>query len=157
MSSALTLVTGLGLGFIMQNTMLVTQNSVELRDMGAASGTVTLFRTIGGSLGVALLGSIFTSRTEDGLAARLGPEQAHKIVSGGTHVTPEILRTLPARVREAFEAGVTSGLHGVVFGGAVLASIAFVVAWFIREVPLRGFATAAPSPEDAPVAEPADV
>jgi EmrB/QacA subfamily drug resistance transporter len=147
MSSALTVVAGLGMGFIMQNTMLVTQNSVELRDMGAASGSVTLFRTIGGSLGVALLGSIYTSRLKGALVENLGPKAGHAMTSGGgVHVTPAALHTLPAAVRDAFKAGVTSGLHGTVVGGAVLALAGFVVAWFIREVPLRG---SAPTPAPA--------
>src|SRR5262249_30885097 len=138
MSSALTLGVGLGMGFIMQNTTLITQNSAELRDMGAASGSVTLFRTVGGSLGVALFGSIYTNRLEHTVGDRLGAEAAHKISSGGAHLTPAMLHTLPAPVREAFEAGVTSGLHGTVIGGAVVAFAAFIVAWFVREVPLRG-------------------
>jgi EmrB/QacA subfamily drug resistance transporter len=147
-SSALTLVAGLGMGFIMQNTMLVTQNSVELRDMGAASGSVTLFRTVGGSLGVALLGSIYTSRLKDTLVHHLGQKAGHAMTSGGIHVPPAALHTLPAPVRDAFKAGVTSGLHGTVIGGAVLAFAGFVVAWFIREVPLRGR-----GPGSAPVEE----
>ncbi|MDN3358656.1 DHA2 family efflux MFS transporter permease subunit [Actinomadura sp. DC4] len=146
-SSALTAVAGLGMGFIMQNTMLVTQNSVELRDMGAASGSVTLFRTIGGSLGVALLGSIYTSRLKDSLVDHLGPQAGHALTSGGgVHVTPGALHTLAAPVREAFKIGVTNGLHGTVIGGAVLAFAGFIVAWFIREVPLRG---SAPTPAPA--------
>jgi hypothetical protein len=124
------------MGFIMQNTTLITQNSVELRDMGAASGSVTLFRTVGGSLGIALLGSIFTSRLKDELTRRLGAGAGARVTS--SHVTPALLHRLPAQVREAFEAGVTSGLHGTLLGGAVLAAIGFGVAWLIREVPLRG-------------------
>jgi EmrB/QacA subfamily drug resistance transporter len=137
MSSALTLVVGLGMGFLMQNTMLITQNSAELRDMGAASGSVTLFRTIGGSLGVALLGSLYTSRMEHTLIGRLGAQAGHKIVSGGGHVTPALLHRLPTVVRDAFQLGVTNGLHGVVMGGAILAAVAFAIAWLVREVPLR--------------------
>ncbi|HZE34297.1 MAG TPA: MFS transporter [Actinoallomurus sp.] len=168
MSSALTLVAGLGMGFIMQNTMLVTQNSVAMRDMGAASGSVTLFRTVGGSLGVALLGSIYTSRLNDALVDRLGAKAGHALTSGGIHVPPSALHTLPAPVQGAFKLGVTNGLHGVVVGGAVLALAGFVVAWFIREVPLRGSGPA-PAPaggtggrhasrgEQAPVAAEAPV
>jgi hypothetical protein len=68
---------------------------------------------------------------------------------GGVHVTPAALHTLPAPVRDAFKIGVTSGLHGTVVGGAVLALAGFVVAWFIREVPLRGS-----GPKPAPAAGP---
>jgi EmrB/QacA subfamily drug resistance transporter len=138
MSSGLTVVVGLGMGFIMQNTTLVTQNSVELRDMGAASGSVTMFRTVGGSLGVALLGSIFTSRLKGTLTGHLGAKAGNALASGGSHVTPAALQTLPAPIRDAFKAGVTSGVHGTMIGGAVLAFVGFLVAWLIREVPLRG-------------------
>jgi EmrB/QacA subfamily drug resistance transporter len=151
-SSALTLVVGLGVGFLVQNTMLITQNSVQLRDMGAASGSVTLFRTIGGSLGVALLGSLYTSRMEHTLVDRLGAATAHKITSGG-QVTPALLRHLPAPVRDAFASGVTDGLHSVVLGGAVLAAAAFAVAWLIREVPLRGALPPSPQPASESINE----
>jgi EmrB/QacA subfamily drug resistance transporter len=151
-ASALTLVAGLGMGFIMQNTTLITQNSVTLRDMGAASGSVTLFRTIGGSLGIALLGSIFTSRLENTLSGRLGEKTGHSIASGGVHVTPSMLRDLPVQVQDAFKAGITSGLHGTMIGGAVLAFLGFVIAWFIREVPLRGGPGSTPSAELVPEA-----
>jgi EmrB/QacA subfamily drug resistance transporter len=149
-ASALTLVAGLGMGFIMQNTTLITQNSVELRDMGAASGSVTLFRTIGGSLGIALLGSIFTSRLENTLSGRLGEKAGHSIASGGVHVTPSMLKSLPVAVQDAFKSGITSGLHGTMIGGAVLAFLGFVIAWFVREVPLRGGPGSTPQAELVP-------
>ncbi|MVU77073.1 DHA2 family efflux MFS transporter permease subunit [Nocardia sp. ET3-3] len=50
---------GAGLGFVMQMTVLIAQNSVEMKDIGAASGVQTLFRTLGGSFGVALFGALF--------------------------------------------------------------------------------------------------
>src|SRR6266496_37624 len=53
---------GAGLGFMMQMTVLIAQNSVELKDMGVASGAATLFRTLGGSVGVALFGSLLNRR-----------------------------------------------------------------------------------------------
>jgi predicted MFS family arabinose efflux permease len=84
-ASALTAVVGVGMGFLLQNTLLITQNSVEQRDLGAASGAVTLFRTVGGSLGIALLGSVYASRLQDTLAARLGaPGRA--LVAGGARI-----------------------------------------------------------------------
>ncbi|WP_241684500.1 hypothetical protein [Actinomadura sp. J1-007] len=53
-------VVGAGLGFTMQMTMTIAQNSVEMRDLGAASAAVTLFRTLGGSLAVAVFGALFS-------------------------------------------------------------------------------------------------
>ncbi|SCK58621.1 drug resistance transporter, EmrB/QacA subfamily [Streptomyces sp. WMMB 714] len=58
-------VLGAGMGFLMQLTMLIAQNSVELKDMGVASSTTTLFRTIGGSFGVALMGTLFADRVQE--------------------------------------------------------------------------------------------
>ncbi|MFD0536745.1 MFS transporter [Actinomadura luteofluorescens] len=72
------LVLGAGMGFLMQNTMLIAQNSVEMKDMGAASGAATLFRTIGGSLGVSILGAVYSSRLTGGLSDRLGERAASR-------------------------------------------------------------------------------
>lgn len=60
---------GAGLGFLMQMTVLIAQNSVEMKDIGAASGVSTLFRTLGGSFGVALFGALFNHRAHAGIAA----------------------------------------------------------------------------------------
>jgi EmrB/QacA subfamily drug resistance transporter len=136
-ASALTAVLGLGMGFVMQNTTLITQNSVGLRDMGAATGAVTLFRTVGGSLGVALLGSIYTSKLTNTLTSGLG-QRGHQLISGGGAIPPSVVLRLPAPVREVFQSGVVNGLHGVLIGGAVVALLGFLVAWFIRAEPLRG-------------------
>ena len=138
------IVLGVGMGFLMQNTMLIAQNSVELKDMGAASGTATLFRTIGGSLGVSLLGAIYSSRVTEGLTARLGP-RGEELAAGGTQLTPAMLKQLPDTVRDAFMHAVTSGVSSVFLWGAGFAAIAFAVAWFVREVPLRGGDESAPN------------
>ncbi|OPC80358.1 MFS transporter [Embleya scabrispora] len=134
--SLLTAVIGLGVGCLVQNTVVITMNSVEVRDMGAANGANTLARLIGASLGVALLGVLFTRSVEDTIADRLG-------ASGGggapvdDNLTPERLRALPAPVRDAFADGMTSGLHAVAIGGAVIGVLTIAAAWLIREVPLR--------------------
>ncbi|HEX3591751.1 MAG TPA: MDR family MFS transporter [Pseudonocardiaceae bacterium] len=148
-ASALTVFVGLGMGFLMQNTMLITQNSAELRDMGAASGSVTLFRTIGGSLGIALLGSIYTTQLTNSLTSHLGAAGG-KLIQGGAQLPPSAVLRLPEPLRLAFQSGVVSGLHGVLIGGAIMAAVGFVVAWFIKAVPLRGGSPAAePAVEDA--------
>jgi EmrB/QacA subfamily drug resistance transporter len=149
-ASGLTLVVGLGMGFLMQNTMLITQNSVDLRDMGAASGSVTLFRSVGGSLGIAVLGSIYTTKLTDSLTSGLGA-QGNKLISGGGAIPPSVVLRLPAPIREVFQSGVVAGLHGVLIGGAIMAALGFVVAWFIKAEPLRGGAAPTTSPEPAVV------
>ncbi|KQX58998.1 MULTISPECIES: MDR family MFS transporter [unclassified Streptomyces] len=132
-ASALTAVLGAGMGFLTQATLLITMYAAEPRDMGAASGTVTLVRTLGGSLGVAVLGAVFTAR----------------LAGTDTHLTPAQAQRLPEPVRENLRAAVTDGVHGVLLGTALLAALALAVARFVREVPLRGAADAEADPGPA--------
>jgi EmrB/QacA subfamily drug resistance transporter len=136
LASGLTLIGGIGVGLLMQSTTIITINSAEPRDMGAASGSVTLWHTMGASLGVAVLGALYTSRLQDTLIDRLGPETGRRIVSGG-QLTTEALHRFPQPMREAAQAAVSSGVHAMAIGGAILGAIAFALAWFVREVPLR--------------------
>ncbi|MEV0825040.1 MFS transporter [Nonomuraea rubra] len=141
LASTLTLIGGLGVGLLMQSTTIITINSAEPRDMGAASGSVTLWHTMGASLGVATLGALYTARLQDTLIDRLGAETAT-----GISLTPEALTRLTPAAREAVRVAVSDGIHVMALGAATLGALAFALAWFIREVPLR---------DGAPSAEPA--
>lgn len=146
-SSLFMVVLGVGMGFLMQTTMLVMQNSVAQHDIGAASGASTLFRTIGGSLGVSLLGVLYTNNLVDTLTTRLGADQGAKL-SGG-QLTPAMVDGLPAMVRDAYQTAVTNGVVTAFLLAAVVAVIAVVATVLIREVPLRGSAPAPKAPEPA--------
>ncbi|MEU6787185.1 MDR family MFS transporter [Nonomuraea angiospora] len=150
-ASALTLVIGTGIGLVMQSTTLITINGADPRDMGAASGTVTLLRTVGGSLGIAVLGTLYAARMRTDLTARLGPGQAGQLERSG-ELTPGSLPRLPAPVADAVREAVTSGLHALLLGAAGLAVVSFALAWLIRETPLRTETTPQPDPEAAPQA-----
>ncbi|MGW0390300.1 MDR family MFS transporter [Streptomyces sp. NPDC003042] len=151
-------VLGAGLGFLMQITMLVAQNSVEMKDMGVASSSATLFRTLGGSFGVALMGSLFTTRVTDTMADRLGPEAA--TAAGSAQLDAASLAKLPEAVRDAYQHAVAAGTHSAFLLGAVIAVLGFAAAWFVKEVPLRGAgpgADAGPGPGPAEAAKSAPV
>ncbi|MQA94613.1 MAG: DHA2 family efflux MFS transporter permease subunit [Streptosporangiales bacterium] len=141
---------GIGLGFLMQTTMLIAQNSAPQRQMGVASSTATYFRTIGGSIGVSMLGAVFASRVQDTLVDRLGPVAGERLASGGGQLTPKMLAALPEPVRDAYLTAVTHGVQGLFWLGAVFMAVVVVVAIFVREVPLRSFDTPAPQPEAVP-------
>ncbi|WP_280716367.1 MDR family MFS transporter [Kitasatospora sp. MAP5-34] len=127
------IVLGAGMGFLMQITMLVAQNSVELKDMGVASSTATLFRTIGGSFGVALFGALFNNRVTDTMKASGVP------MSGGTgQLGPAQLKKLAAPVQDAYHHAVSNGIHTVFLWGAVISLVSVAAAVFLREIPLRG-------------------
>ncbi|MET8697438.1 MDR family MFS transporter [Kitasatospora sp. NPDC004723] len=133
-------VLGAGMGFLMQITMLVAQNSVEIKDMGVASSTATLFRTIGGSFGVALFGALFNNRVTETMNERLGSAAGAGGSQGGdpAQLSPAALKALPAPVQDAYHHAVANGMHTVFLWGAAVAVIAVAAAVFMREVPLRG-------------------
>ncbi len=140
-SGAYMAVLGIGMGMLMQTTNLVMQNAVDRRDIGAASGASTLFRTVGGSIGVSLLGVLYARGLTGSLTAQLGAAQAGHVAGGTT--TPALLSSLPASVRTAYEAAVTSGVTSAFLWAGVAATLAVGAAWLVRETPLR--ATPAPA------------
>jgi predicted MFS family arabinose efflux permease len=62
---------GAGLGLVLQVLVIAVQNSADYADLGAATSGVTFFRTIGGSFGVAIFGSVFSNRLAGQLASAL--------------------------------------------------------------------------------------
>ncbi|SHM84433.1 MDR family MFS transporter [Actinacidiphila paucisporea] len=140
-ASALTLVIGVGIGVLLQSTLLTTMHHAAPRDMGAATGTVTLVRTIGGSLGVAVLGAVQGSRMSGVLAERLGSGTEERLTAGGG-LTPALLKDMPLATRDVVADAVSSALHGVLVGAAVLSAIAFGTAWFVRAAPATAAAAA---------------
>ncbi|MFI2372483.1 MDR family MFS transporter [Streptomyces sp. NPDC018833] len=127
-------VLGAGMGFLMQITMLVAQNSVEMKDMGVASSASTLFRTLGSSFGVAIMGALFTARVQDEMAARGGA----RATAASAQLDAASLAKLPDPVREAYEFAVASGTHAAFLVGGAVAVVGLVAAFFVKEVPLRG-------------------
>jgi EmrB/QacA subfamily drug resistance transporter len=141
-------VLGIGMGFLMQITTLIAQNSVSPRDMGVASSSRAFFQQIGGSIGVAMFGAIFTRRLTAALSARL--PGAHVSAAGG-QVDPATVNHLPAVIRDGVFYAISHAVDGV-FLWALPASVAvFVLACCIKEIPLRG--RAEPSGEAAAPAQ----
>ncbi|MFF7335258.1 MDR family MFS transporter [Streptomyces sp. NPDC090306] len=142
-------VLGAGMGCLMQITMLVAQNSVEMKDMGVASSSTTLFRTLGSSFGVAIMGALFNSRVQDEMSRRAGAVGS-KVTERSAQLDAASLAKLPAAAREAYQHAVSSGTHAAFLLGAAVAVLVLVSAVFVRETPLRGA-----GPDAAP-GDPAD-
>jgi hypothetical protein len=113
-----------------------------MRDVGAASGAATLFRTVGGSLGVSLLGTLFANRLTSELSSSVGAAGAGQLTGGG-QLTPAMLGQLPEALRTAYQSAVTAGVGVVFLWAGIIALLAVVGALVIREVPLRGSAAPA--------------
>jgi EmrB/QacA subfamily drug resistance transporter len=133
---------GLGLGCLMQVVMTVAQNSVEVRDMGAGSAASRFFQSIGGSFGASVFGAIMTARLTSSLTGSLGGAAADKLTGAGQRMSPEVLAQLPKVVRDAYLAAVADGVGTVFLWAVPVAVLVFLVAWLIKEVPLRGAAPA---------------
>ncbi len=147
-SSLYMVVLGVGMGFLMQTSMLIAQNSVEQKDLGAASGAATFFRSIGGSFGVSLFGAIFANRLADSAA---GPAFAGSGGGEGGAMNLEALKKLTGPVREAVLGGLADAISHVFFWAVLFTVAVPVLAWFIKEVPLRATNDVRPAgatPED---------
>ncbi|MER7955731.1 DHA2 family efflux MFS transporter permease subunit [Streptomyces sp. NPDC096030] len=144
-------VMGLGLGMMMQNLVLCTQNQVAPADLGSASSVVTFFRSLGGAIGVSALGAILAHRVtnyvQDGMAA-LGPKAAG-MSGGGTGGGIPDMDKLPAPIRTVMEDAYGHGVGDVFLYSAPFALLAFLVTLFIKEVALKS--SSAPKADDAPV------
>ena len=114
--SSYMLVLGLGLGMVMQVLVLAVQNAVDYRDLGVATSGSILFRSIGGSIGVALFGAIFANRLATELAA-VGAARACR--AGGSDV--DAVHALPADVQAHVLDAFTAALQPVFLTAAVLA------------------------------------
>lgn len=145
-------VLGLGLGLVMQVLVLAVQNAVDYRHLGVATSGTTLFRSIGGTVGVSLFGAIFTATLAANLAAAL---PGGLTLSAAT--APTAIQALPSATRSLYLDAFTAALHPVFLHAAAIAAVGFALSWFLQDVPLRGAARgAAPGPAIAQDRSPGD-
>jgi EmrB/QacA subfamily drug resistance transporter len=130
-------VLGLGLGMTMQVLVLATQNSVDYRYLGVATSGSTLFRQIGGSIGVSAFGAIFSNNLSHELASRI-PKSVHV----PTAANPAVVSHLPPGIKEPYISAFSAALQPVFTVAAAVALVAFLLSWLLREIPLRQTAAA---------------
>ncbi len=119
---AFLVVLGLGIGMSMQNLVLAVQNTVDVRDIGAATSLVAFLRSLGGTVGVTVLGVVLNNRVT--------------ALSGSSTGLEGLATDTPAQA-EALRAAYGDGI-ALVFGIAAIASLLTLVAvTLIHEVPLR--------------------
>jgi len=126
------LLLGLGLGLVMQVLVLAAQNAVDYRLLGVATSGATLFRQIGGAIGVSVFGAIFTNELTRELARRL-PAGAHAPASA----SPAAIHHLPPLVHAVYVTAVAVALHPVFLTASAVMVVAFGLSWALRDVPLR--------------------
>ena len=131
-------VLGISLGLIIQVLVIAVQNSADYADLGAATSGATFFRSIGGAFGVSVFGAIFSNRLTGELTSALRGvtlPPGFKIASAAAD--PELLKRLPGAIRADVQHAYSLALHPVFLTAIPVALVAFVLSWFLREVPLR--------------------
>jgi EmrB/QacA subfamily drug resistance transporter len=122
---------GAGLGMVMQVLVLAVQNSVPFKHMGVATSGAMMFRSIGGSIGVATFGALFTQ----GLQTRLAT-----LVPAGTELPqafgPATVHQLPAALRDDYLQAFGGALSTVYIVAGCLIALAFTLAWLFEDIPL---------------------
>ena len=130
---------GAGLGFTMQTIVTAVQNSVERRDMGAATSSITFFRQMGGSVGAALFGAVLSSRLAHYLAEQLAAAGIRP-GAGGPRVEAnnvQAIQQLTEPVKSVVLHAFTNALDDVFLVGVPFVAVAIVVALLLKEEPLR--------------------
>jgi MFS family permease len=127
---------GTGVGMSMQNLVLVVQNSVALTDLGAASGAITFFRSLGGTIGVSVLGAVLANRVTDLSTGKLAAIGVNASAGGGETGTLD-LGGLPAPIREIIRTAYGDATGRIFLIAAVIAVIGVIAALFLPAVTLR--------------------
>ncbi len=125
-------VLGTGIGLCMQVLVLVVQNTVNFTDLGVATSGVTFFRTIGSSFGAAIFGSLFANF----LSGRIGAALAASGAPPAAARSPQVLHTLSPQKAAPIIDAYADSLGRVFLFAAPVAFVGFVVALFLKEVPL---------------------
>jgi EmrB/QacA subfamily drug resistance transporter len=126
------LLIGLGVGATMQNLVLAVQNTVALRNIGAASASVTFFRSLGGAVGVSVLGAVLAHQVTASITSSLGAAASS---SEGSSTLD--LASLPPQVVEIVRAAYGDATGHIFLLSALIGLVGVVAVAFLRPAPLR--------------------
>lgn len=144
---------GAGMGFVMQNTVLATQNAVEIRDMGTATSGLTFFRSLGGVFGTAFFGAIFVNRLNLWLPRLLPAHYKAQVqaTASGFNVSPAQIKQLPVVVQHAVTGALVHAMDTLFLVAVPFSVLTFVLALLLREQHLRDTSGLASGPETGEV------
>jgi EmrB/QacA subfamily drug resistance transporter len=130
---AFMMVNAVGMGFCQAPLWVAVQNSADLQDMGAVTGSTAFFRALGGAFGAALLWSVLLSVLDATVAAQGHAAFGSNLLHGGRIA----LSALPADERAVFIPAFGRAFHITFLLAAALAAVAFAATHFLEEIPLR--------------------
>ena len=117
---------GLGIGMLMQNMVLVVQNTVDVSQIGAASASIAFFRSLGGAAGVAALGAALATRVKSGISDGLADLGVPAGQATGGDTLPD-LATLPAPIRTVIEQAYGQGVGEIFLIALPVAILALIM------------------------------
>lgn len=130
------LAVGIGVGMSMQNLVLVLQNTVPLSELGAASGAITFFRSLGGTIGVSVLGAVLANQVAtkiaDGLA-KAGIDPGAPASSGSTLN----VAAMPPQIQEVVRAAYGDATGHIFLISAGIAVVGVIASLFLTSTKLR--------------------
>ncbi|QPP05798.1 MFS transporter [Streptomyces bathyalis] len=128
-------VLGLGIGLVLPVLVLAVQNSVPVRDLGAATSANNYFRQIGGSVGAAVFGTLFIQRLTDALAVRLPHDASHGLPDPSS-LTPQAVHKLPGPLREIYVQAYADAMPRIFLYLVPVLVLGLIFTFFLKEKPL---------------------
>ncbi|WP_084463648.1 MDR family MFS transporter [Microtetraspora fusca] len=125
---------GIGVGMSMQNLVLAIQNTVPLRELGAASGAITFFRSLGGTIGVSVLGAVLADKVATNIAEGLAKIGVKPTGSGTGSLN---IAALPEPIKQIVRAAYGDATGHIFLISAGIAVVGIVAALFLKPVKLR--------------------
>jgi MFS family permease len=143
-------IVGVGVGMTMQNLVLAVQNTVALKDIGAASATVAFFRSLGGTIGVSVLGAILARQVTDRITHDLA---ASGLPASGSSGSSNLnLAALPAPIQHIVRAAYGDATGHIFLVSAAIAVVGVVAVLLLRSITLRSSLDLADAARSAAVA-----
>ncbi|NJP71951.1 MFS transporter [Streptomyces sp. C1-2] len=138
-------VLGTGIGMVMPVLVLAVQNAVRPADLGTATSANNYFRQIGGSVGAAVFGTLFARRLTEALSERL-PSTAAGALPDPESLTPQLVRTLPPELREAYVRAYADAMPRIFLYLVPILVLGLVLACSLKENPLVSHPTSTDAP-----------
>ncbi len=137
MLSVWMVVLGLGIGLYMQVMLLAVQNSIDRKDMGAATSVITFFRSMGASFGTAIFGAILTARLTHYLLVYVPGLSSSHISTKSLQQSTDVLKQLPPSIVNDILEAFAHAFHDVFLWAVPFAVLTFGVSLLLREAPLK--------------------
>ncbi|MFI5909452.1 MDR family MFS transporter [Dactylosporangium sp. NPDC051541] len=144
--SAGMLLVGIGVGMSMQNLVLAVQNTVQLKDIGAASATVAFFRSLGGTIGVSVLGAVLARRVTSNITESV--TAAGGQVPAGGETSNLNLNALPEAFQHIVRAAYGDATGHIFLISAVIAVVGVIAALFMKPATLRSTLDLSAKPDE---------